>query len=79
MLLLAIYYYISYLGILKMEAKISVDKMALPDSYLHSFQFILENALRSMQPITIFVTNPGDLRDPDRLSGNILNLLSYYF
>lgn len=62
-----------------MEAKISVDKMALPDSYLHDFQFILENALRSMQPITIFVMNPGDLRDPDRLRGKILKFLPFYF
>uniref|UniRef100_A0A915PYW1 SSD domain-containing protein n=1 Tax=Setaria digitata TaxID=48799 RepID=A0A915PYW1_9BILA len=71
------YYYVSFLGILKLEAKISVDKMALPDSYLHNFQFILENALRNMQPITIFVMNPGDLRDPDRLNG-IKSLVSEY-
>ncbi|KAK6103094.1 Patched family protein [Brugia pahangi] len=77
MAVLAIYYYISLLGILKMEAKISVEKMALPDSYLHNFQFVLEKALQSMQPITIFVMNPGDLRNPDRLNG-IKSLVSEY-
>ncbi|KAL3994386.1 Patched family protein [Acanthocheilonema viteae] len=76
-LAMIIYYYISLTGILNMEAEISVGKMALPDSYLHDFQFILENALRSMQPITIFVMNPGDLRDPDRLNG-IKSLVSEY-
>uniref|UniRef100_A0A1I7VN58 SSD domain-containing protein n=1 Tax=Loa loa TaxID=7209 RepID=A0A1I7VN58_LOALO len=74
---LVAYYYISLRGILKMEVKISVDKMALPDSYLHSFQFIFEKALRSMQPITVFVMNPGDLRDPDRLNG-IKSMVSEY-
>uniref|UniRef100_A0A0R3RIK9 SSD domain-containing protein n=1 Tax=Elaeophora elaphi TaxID=1147741 RepID=A0A0R3RIK9_9BILA len=76
-LILSLYYYMSLEGILKLEARISVDKMALPDSYLHNFQFILENALRNMQPITIFIMNPGDLRDPDRLNG-IKALVSEY-
>ncbi|MCP9261526.1 Patched family protein [Dirofilaria immitis] len=76
-LILVLYYYISYLGILKTEIKISVDKMVLPDSYLHDFQFLLDNVLRNMQPITVFVMNPGDLRDPDRLNGIKSLVLEY--
>lgn len=77
MLIMLLYYYFSVIGILKLEAKISIDKMALPDSYLHNFQSVLERALRSMQPITVFITNPGDLRDPKRLNGNILKLYPF--
>lgn len=61
------YYYISVLGARRLEANISTDKMALPDSYLHEFQHVFEAALRNMQPITVFVMRPGDLRDPVRL------------
>lgn len=73
MLIMVIYYYISVIGIQKIEAKISIDKMALPDSYLQGFQHVFEEALRNMQPITVFIMNPGDLRDPNRLNGYSLN------
>lgn len=58
-----------------MEAKITVDKLALPDSYLHDFQFFLEKTLRNMQPVTVFLMNPGDLRDRGRFNG----ILSHYY
>ncbi|KAK6027172.1 patched family protein, partial [Ostertagia ostertagi] len=45
---------------------ISVEKMALPDSYLQTFQSHFEASLANMQPITVFILNPGDLRDPKR-------------
>uniref|UniRef100_A0AC34FFP7 SSD domain-containing protein n=1 Tax=Panagrolaimus sp. ES5 TaxID=591445 RepID=A0AC34FFP7_9BILA len=61
------YFYISWLGISKMTSNISIDKMALPNSYLHDFQHTFETALRNMQPISVFVLNPGDLRNPERL------------
>ncbi|VDK52583.1 unnamed protein product [Gongylonema pulchrum] len=76
---MAAYYYVSWLGIQKLEAKISIDKMALPDSYLHDFQHIFEDALRNMQPITVFVLKPGDLRDSERLNGNLLELFLVSF
>uniref|UniRef100_A0A7E4W9R4 SSD domain-containing protein n=1 Tax=Panagrellus redivivus TaxID=6233 RepID=A0A7E4W9R4_PANRE len=61
------YFYISYIGISQMTSNISIDKMALPDSYLQDFQHTFETALRDMQPISVFVMKPGDLRDPDQL------------
>lgn len=57
------YFSISWLGISRLRVHISIDKMALPDSYLQEFQNTFESALRSMQPISVFVLNPGDLRD----------------
>lgn len=67
LLLMCGYFYVSWVGISRMESNISIDKMALPDSYLHSFQTSFESALRNMQPISVFVMNPGDLRDPKQL------------
>ncbi|KAK0396179.1 hypothetical protein QR680_001609 [Steinernema hermaphroditum] len=69
-----LYFYVSYLGISQLSSNISIDKMALPDSYLREFQSTFETALRNMQPISIFVLNPGDLRDPDRMQ-EIKNLV----
>ncbi|KAI6193775.1 Patched-related protein 9 [Aphelenchoides besseyi] len=62
------YFYVSWIGIRRIQSNISIDKMALPDSYLHDFQESFESALRNMQPISIFVLKPGDLRDPDQLA-----------
>uniref|UniRef100_A0A915M6K9 SSD domain-containing protein n=1 Tax=Meloidogyne javanica TaxID=6303 RepID=A0A915M6K9_MELJA len=42
--------------------------MALPNSYLHDFQMQFEMALRNMQPISVFVLHPGDMRDLQQLS-----------
>lgn len=61
------YYYISWIGICRLQSNISIDKMALPDSYLRTFQNSFESALRNMQPISVFVLNPGDLRQPEQL------------
>ncbi|VDK85765.1 unnamed protein product [Cylicostephanus goldi] len=41
--------------------------MALPDSYLQTFQDHYETSLKNMQPLQVFILNPGDLRDPQRL------------
>ncbi|VDM46780.1 unnamed protein product [Toxocara canis] len=67
LMLMIVYYYISAIGIKHLRANISIDKMALPNSYLHDFQQAYESALRNMQPITVFVMKPGDLRDPARM------------
>ncbi|TMS35868.1 hypothetical protein L596_003165 [Steinernema carpocapsae] len=64
---MALYFYVSYIGISRLSSNISIDKMALPDSYLQEFQASFETALRNMQPISVFVLNPGDLRDPERM------------
>uniref|UniRef100_A0A1I7XPN9 SSD domain-containing protein n=1 Tax=Heterorhabditis bacteriophora TaxID=37862 RepID=A0A1I7XPN9_HETBA len=61
------YYYISVIGIQELKTLISIEKMALPDSYLQSFQQTFETSLKNMQPISIFILNPGDLRKPERL------------
>jgi len=61
------YFYVSWIGISQMTSNISIDKMALPDSYLQDFQNTFETALRNMQPISVFVLKPGDLRDPEQL------------
>ncbi|VDN08041.1 unnamed protein product [Thelazia callipaeda] len=66
-IIMAFYYYVSFLGIRRLEAKILLDKMALPDSYLHNFQHIIESTLRTMQPITVFVMNPGNLSNLERI------------
>lgn len=65
------YFSISWLGISQLRVHISIDKMALPDSYLQEFQNTFETALRNMQPISVFVLNPGDLRDLQRLQSKI--------
>lgn len=62
------YFYISVYGISQLESLISLEKMALPNSYLHTFQQHFETALKDMQPISVFIMNPGDLRDPERLN-----------
>ena len=61
------YFYVSAVGISRLDSLISIEKMALPDSYLQSFQQRYENALKNMQPISVFIMNPGDLRNPQRL------------
>ncbi|CAJ0963371.1 unnamed protein product, partial [Mesorhabditis belari] len=67
LILMALYYYLSAVGIQRVETLISLEKMTLPDSYVQNFQKHFEDAMRSMQPISVFVKNPGDLRDPKRL------------
>lgn len=62
------YFAVSWLGIRRLQSNISIDKMALPNSYLHQFQLQFETALRNMQPISVFVLHPGDLRDPQQLA-----------
>ncbi|KAK6051618.1 hypothetical protein COOONC_10878 [Cooperia oncophora] len=62
------YYYACVVGILQLRTLISIEKMALPDSYLHKFHSHFEASLKNMQPINVFILNPGDLRDPARLS-----------
>ncbi|ETN78297.1 patched family protein [Necator americanus] len=62
------YYYASTVGIMQLRTLITIEKMALPDSYLQSFQDTFESSLKNMQPISVFVMNPGDLRDPQRLA-----------
>uniref|UniRef100_A0A915CYN5 SSD domain-containing protein n=1 Tax=Ditylenchus dipsaci TaxID=166011 RepID=A0A915CYN5_9BILA len=69
------YFYISWTGISKLQSNISIDKMALPNSYLHDFQHSFESALRNMQPISVFVLQPGDLRRPDQLQ-RVKNLVN---
>lgn len=64
---MCVYFYLSWLGLCQLQTNISIDKMALPDSYLHDFQHSFETALRNMQPISVFVLKPGDLREPKQL------------
>lgn len=66
------YFAISFIGICRLQSNISIDKMALPDSYLHDFQHSFETALRKMQPISVFVMQPGDLRQPEQLKSKLL-------
>ncbi|KAF8363256.1 hypothetical protein PRIPAC_90179 [Pristionchus pacificus] len=65
---LLFYYYVSALGIMDIHTFITIEKMALPDSYLQHFQERYETALRNMQPISVFITKPGDLTDPENLA-----------
>jgi hypothetical protein len=72
------YFLLCWFGIRRLQSNISIDKMALPNSYLHDFQFQFEMALKNMQPISIFVLNPGDMRDQQQLlskNGGIGNIL----
>jgi hypothetical protein len=64
---MALYFYVSWVGLQRLSTNISIDKMALPDSYLQDFQHSFETALRNMQPISVFVLKPGDLRRPEQL------------
>uniref|UniRef100_A0A0N4ZIT9 Raf homolog serine/threonine-protein kinase n=1 Tax=Parastrongyloides trichosuri TaxID=131310 RepID=A0A0N4ZIT9_PARTI len=66
-IMVIIYFYISTIGILKLQTNNSIDKMALPDSYIKEFQKSFERAASSMQPISVFVMNPGDLRDSENM------------
>uniref|UniRef100_A0A0N4W6L8 Peptidase_M13 domain-containing protein n=1 Tax=Haemonchus placei TaxID=6290 RepID=A0A0N4W6L8_HAEPC len=61
------YYYACAVGILQLRTLITIEKMALPDSYLQTFQTSFEASIKNMQPISVFILNPGDLRDPKRL------------
>ncbi|VDL83693.1 unnamed protein product [Nippostrongylus brasiliensis] len=70
--LLCAYYYACVVGIMKLRTVITIEKLSLPDSYLHSFQSQFEESLKNMQPISVFVLNPGDLRDPQRLASKFL-------
>uniref|UniRef100_A0AC35U847 SSD domain-containing protein n=1 Tax=Rhabditophanes sp. KR3021 TaxID=114890 RepID=A0AC35U847_9BILA len=62
-----LYFYISTIGIMQLETNNSIDKMALPDSYLQNFQHAFEKALINMQPVSVFVLKPGDLRDTENM------------
>lgn len=62
-----LYYYVSAIGIMQMKSLITIEKMALPDSYLQAFQRQFETSLQTMQPISVFILNPGDLRNITRL------------
>ncbi|VDP41774.1 unnamed protein product [Heligmosomoides polygyrus] len=68
LILMCGYYYACIVGISQLRTLISIEKMALPDSYLQTFQHSYEASLKNMQPISVFVLNPGDLRDPERLA-----------
>uniref|UniRef100_A0A0N5CGC4 SSD domain-containing protein n=1 Tax=Strongyloides papillosus TaxID=174720 RepID=A0A0N5CGC4_STREA len=76
-IIVIIYFYISTIGIMKLETNNSIDKMALPDSYLKHFQKQFEKAASSMQPISIFVKNPGDLRSPKNMQ-RVKNLVKEF-
>ncbi|KAL7075921.1 hypothetical protein ACQ4LE_004791, partial [Meloidogyne hapla] len=67
-LFMCCYFFLCWFGIRKLQSNISIDKMALPNSYLHDFQMQFEMALRNMQPISVFVLHPGDMRDLQQLS-----------
>uniref|UniRef100_A0A1I8AZ59 SSD domain-containing protein n=1 Tax=Meloidogyne hapla TaxID=6305 RepID=A0A1I8AZ59_MELHA len=58
-LFMCCYFFLCWFGIRKLQSNISIDKMALPNSYLHDFQMQFEMALRNMQPISVFVLHPG--------------------
>ncbi|KAI6238028.1 Patched-related protein 9 [Aphelenchoides fujianensis] len=63
------YFWVSWTGIQRIETNISIDKMALP----HTPTFTASRSLSSghfgnMQPISVFVLKPGDLRDPEQLA-----------
>ncbi|CAJ0567212.1 unnamed protein product, partial [Mesorhabditis spiculigera] len=68
LLIMLVYYYFSIYGIQRVETLISLEKMTLPDSYVQKFQKHFEDSMRSMQPISVFIKNPGDLRDPERMA-----------
>uniref|UniRef100_A0A0K0FCQ3 SSD domain-containing protein n=1 Tax=Strongyloides venezuelensis TaxID=75913 RepID=A0A0K0FCQ3_STRVS len=76
-IIVIIYFYVSTIGIMKLKTNNSIDKMALPDSYLKHFQKQFEKAASSMQPISIFVKNPGDLRNPKNMQ-KIKNLVKEF-
>ncbi|VDM62111.1 unnamed protein product [Angiostrongylus costaricensis] len=61
------YYYANAIGILQLRTVISIEKMSLPDSYLQEFQVQFEASFKLMQPVSVFIMNPGDMRDPRRL------------
>ncbi|KAK5973399.1 Hedgehog receptor, partial [Trichostrongylus colubriformis] len=61
------YYYACVVGITQLRTLITIEKMALPDSYLQGFQDAYEASVKTMQHINVFILNPGDLRDPQRL------------
>lgn len=50
---MCIYFYYSWVGLARLQTNISIDKMALPDSYLQDFQHSFETALRNMQVTVI--------------------------
>ncbi|KAE9420365.1 hypothetical protein Angca_009636 [Angiostrongylus cantonensis] len=61
------YYYANVIGILQLRTVISIEKMSLPDSYLQEFQVQFEASFKLMQPVSVFIMNPGDMRNPRRL------------
>ncbi|MFH4977680.1 hypothetical protein AB6A40_004389 [Gnathostoma spinigerum] len=61
------YYYYSIVGASRLHAHIALERMFLPDSYLADFHQTLDVALKEMQPLNVFVMNPGDLRNVTRM------------
>uniref|UniRef100_A0A914V285 SSD domain-containing protein n=1 Tax=Plectus sambesii TaxID=2011161 RepID=A0A914V285_9BILA len=61
------YWYGALYGVLTMKTDLRVQKLALPNSYIVKYKDIHENAITAMQPLTIVVQQPGDLKNSTQL------------
>jgi hypothetical protein len=61
------YWYGALSGLLSMKTDLSVQKLALPNSYIVKYKDAYEKAIADMQPLTIVIQRLGNLTDPAHL------------
>ncbi|EYC10290.1 hypothetical protein Y032_0056g2663 [Ancylostoma ceylanicum] len=76
-LVLAVYWAITYYGISIVETDLSVQKLAPPEARIVQFKIRYDEAIKDMQTFAIVVTTPGDLRDARRLTA-VKNVIKDY-
>ncbi|KAK6757810.1 hypothetical protein RB195_015559 [Necator americanus] len=67
-LVLIVYWSVTYYGISIVETDLSVQKLAPPDARIVKFKIRYDQAIKGMQTFAVVVTTPGDLRDANRLT-----------
>ncbi|KHJ86908.1 patched family protein, partial [Oesophagostomum dentatum] len=76
-LVLIVYWCITYYGISIVETDLSVQKLAPPEARIVKFKIRYDQAIKNMQTFAVIVTTPGDLRDENRLRA-IKNMIKDY-
>uniref|UniRef100_A0A914XH91 SSD domain-containing protein n=1 Tax=Plectus sambesii TaxID=2011161 RepID=A0A914XH91_9BILA len=66
-LIMIAYWSAAYLGMKAMKTDLSVQKLAVPGSYMAKYMDAYEKAIADMQSLSIFVQRPGNLTDPWQL------------
>ncbi|KJH53586.1 patched family protein [Dictyocaulus viviparus] len=76
-MVLTVYWSITYYGISIVDTDLSVQKFARSDARIAQFKIRYDATIKDMQTVAIVVTSPGDLRDPQQLN-SLMNMIKDY-